>query len=167
MGMYQNPFHWERDQPCPTNPSPRKHGRNSVGGSLVSERNTKNFENSFEGTQLSVGAISLAFYNGLWAYDGWNQLNYITEELQNPYRNLPLAIVIGIPLVMTCYILMNVSYFTVMTATELLQSQAVAVVSAWVSLLEGLWLMGRVEESEAMPRAEVGPRVPWEAIAPS
>lgn len=29
-----------------------------------------------------------------------------------------------------CYILMNVSYFTVMTATELLQSQAVAVVSA-------------------------------------
>lgn len=45
-------------------------------------------------------------------------------------RNLPLAIVIGIPLVTGCYILMNVSYFTVMTATELLQSQAVAVVSA-------------------------------------
>lgn len=33
--------------------------------------NTRNFENSFEGTKLSVGAISLAFYNGLWAYDGW------------------------------------------------------------------------------------------------
>ncbi|CAO2625756.1 b(0,+)-type amino acid transporter 1, partial [Lemmus lemmus] len=91
--------------------------------------NTKNFQNSFEGTQTSVGAISLAFYNGLWAYDGWNQLNYITEELRNPYRNLPMAIVIGIPLVTVCYILMNVSYFTVMTPTELLQSQAVAVVS--------------------------------------
>lgn len=47
-----------------------------------------------------------------------------------PHRNLPLAIIIGIPLVTGCYILMNVSYFTVMTATELLQSQAVAVVSA-------------------------------------
>lgn len=33
--------------------------------------NTKNLENSFEGAKLSVGAISLAFYNGLWAYDGW------------------------------------------------------------------------------------------------
>lgn len=32
---------------------------------------------------------------------------------------------------------MNVSYFTVMTATELLQSQAVAVVSAPGSLWEG------------------------------
>lgn len=46
-----------------------------------------------------------------------------------PLRNLPMAIVIGIPLVTVCYILMNVSYFTVMTPTELLQSQAVAVVS--------------------------------------
>ncbi|XP_059759924.1 B(0,+)-type amino acid transporter 1 isoform X2 [Balaenoptera ricei] len=94
---------------------------------LLAQGNTRNFENSFEGTKLSLGAIGLAFYNGLWAYDGWNQLNYITEELRNPFRNLPLAIIIGIPLVTGCYILMNVSYFTVMTATELLQSQAVAV----------------------------------------
>ncbi|ERE59295.1 Y+L amino acid transporter 1-like protein, partial [Cricetulus griseus] len=52
---------------------------------FLAQGNTKNFQNSFEGAQTSVGAISLAFYNGLWAYDGWNQLNYITEELRNPY----------------------------------------------------------------------------------
>ncbi|KAK1330337.1 hypothetical protein QTO34_010526 [Cnephaeus nilssonii] len=103
---------------------------------LLAQGNTKNLENSFEGAKLSVGAISLAFYNGLWAYDGWNQLNYITEELKNPFRNLPLAIIIGIPLVTGCYILMNVSYFTVMTATELLQSQAVAV-TVYVAGREG------------------------------
>lgn len=33
--------------------------------------NTKNFNNSFDGPPLSVGTISLAFYNGLWAYSGW------------------------------------------------------------------------------------------------
>lgn len=62
-----------------------------------------------------------------------------------PPRNLPLAIIIGIPLVTVCYILINVSYFTVMTATELLQSQAVAVVSARASPLVGcgLWEGGR------------------------
>ena len=43
-------------------------------------------------------------------------------------RNLPLAILIGIPLVSVCYVMVNISYFTVMTATELLQSPAVAVV---------------------------------------
>lgn len=108
---------------------------------LLAQGNTKNFENSFEGAKLSVGAISLAFYNGLWAYDGWNQLNYITEELKNPFRNLPLAIIIGIPLVTGCYILMNVSYFTVMTATELLQSQAVAVTFGDRVLYPASWVV--------------------------
>ncbi|XP_042825123.1 B(0,+)-type amino acid transporter 1 [Panthera tigris] len=108
---------------------------------LLAQGNTRNFENSFEGTKLSVGAISLAFYNGLWAYDGWNQLNYITEELRNPFRNLPLAIIIGIPLVTGCYILMNISYFTVMTPTELLQSQAVAVTFGDRVLYPASWVV--------------------------
>ncbi|XP_069314653.1 B(0,+)-type amino acid transporter 1 [Eulemur rufifrons] len=113
-----------------------------IGGFvLLAQGNTKNFENSFEGADVSVGAISLAFYNGLWAYDGWNQLNYITEELRNPYRNLPLAIIIGIPLVTVCYILMNVAYFTVMTPTELLQSQAVAVTFGDRVLYPASWVV--------------------------
>ncbi|XP_067906000.1 b(0,+)-type amino acid transporter 1 isoform X2 [Heterodontus francisci] len=53
---------------------------------LIAQGNTQNFENSFDGAQTSFGSVSLAFYNGLWSYDGWNQLNYITEELKNPYR---------------------------------------------------------------------------------
>ncbi|KAF3832443.1 hypothetical protein F7725_026108 [Dissostichus mawsoni] len=49
------------------------------------------------------------------------------EELKDPFRNLPLAIIIGIPLVSVCYVLVNVAYFTVLTPTELLLSPAVAV----------------------------------------
>lgn len=48
-------------------------------------------------------------------------------------RNLPLAILIGIPLVTVCYIFVNIAYFTVMTPIELLQSSAVAVVSVYYS----------------------------------
>ncbi|XP_040893201.1 b(0,+)-type amino acid transporter 1 [Toxotes jaculatrix] len=94
---------------------------------LLAQGHTENFSYAFTGTSSSVGAIGLAFYNGLWAYDGWNQLNFITEELKDPFRNLPLAILIGIPLVSVCYVLVNVAYFTVMTPTELLLSPAVAV----------------------------------------
>ncbi|KAF7211852.1 solute carrier family 7 member 9, partial [Nothobranchius furzeri] len=99
----------------------------AAGIVLLAQGNTENLTNAFEGSSASVGAIGLAFYNGLWAYDGWNQLNFITEELKDPFRNLPLAIIIGIPLVTVCYVLVNVAYFTVMTPTELLVSPAVAV----------------------------------------
>ncbi|XP_040832608.1 b(0,+)-type amino acid transporter 1 [Ochotona curzoniae] len=108
---------------------------------LLAQGNTRNFEQSFEGAKISVGAISLAFYNGLWAYDGWNQLNYITEELRNPFRNLPLAIIIGITLVTVSYILINIAYFTVMTPTELLQSQAVAVTFGDRVLYPASWIV--------------------------
>jgi len=38
------------------------------------------------GTSTKPLGIALAFYSGLWAYDGWKALNSITEELKNPKR---------------------------------------------------------------------------------
>lgn len=68
-----------------------------------------------------------------------------------------MAIVIGIPLVTVCYILMNIAYFTVMTPTELLQSQAVAVVSGWHS---DLW-KGGVSEQMDWAHIQAGGRRRW------
>ncbi|XP_068117044.1 b(0,+)-type amino acid transporter 1-like isoform X2 [Hyperolius riggenbachi] len=108
---------------------------------LLIQGNTQNFNNSFDGSTITAGGIGLALYNGLFAYDGWAQLNYITEELENPYRNLPLAIIVGIPLVMVCYLLINIAYFTVMTPTELLQSPAVAVTFGDRVLRPAAWIV--------------------------
>ncbi|NXF87024.1 BAT1 protein, partial [Eubucco bourcierii] len=108
---------------------------------LLAQGKTDNFKDSFKDSKVSLSSIGLAFYNGLWAYDGWNQLNYITEELKNPYRNLPLSIIIGIPLVTVCYVLINISYFTVMTSTELLQSKAVAVTFGDRVLYPASWIV--------------------------
>ena len=77
----------------------------------------------------SIGRIATAFYSGLWAYDGWNNLNYVTEEIINPKRNLPLSIIIAIPMVTICYLLVNISYLAVMSPSEMMISDAVAVVS--------------------------------------
>ena len=38
----------------------------------------------FKGTHWEFGRLATAFYSGLWAYDGWNNLNYVTEEIINP-----------------------------------------------------------------------------------
>ncbi|XP_078689024.1 b(0,+)-type amino acid transporter 1-like [Branchiostoma floridae x Branchiostoma belcheri] len=100
-----------------------------VGFVMLGFGNTEHLqiENSFpSGQSPSISAIGIAFYQGLWAYDGWNNLNFVTEEIKNPYVNLPRSIIVGIPLVTGCYLLVNIAYFTVMSPLELLESPAVA-----------------------------------------
>ena len=78
----------------------------------------------------SVGQIALAFLQASFAYSGWNFLNYVTEEVVEPRKNLPRAIYISIPLVTLVYTMTNIAYFSSMTPEELLASNAVAVVSS-------------------------------------
>ena len=56
--------------------------------------------------------------------------------MENPYRNLPLAIYISMPLISIIYILANISYFTVLSPDELKESTAVAVVGTLHSSTE-------------------------------
>ncbi|CAF1418832.1 unnamed protein product [Rotaria sordida] len=99
-----------------------------IGGLIrIGKGYTQNLRNSFDGTTKNPLGIALAFYSGLWAYDGWSSLNSVTEELKNPKRNLWLSIVLALPAVIVLYVLINISYFTVMNKTALLTSQAVAV----------------------------------------
>ncbi|KXJ29071.1 b(0,+)-type amino acid transporter 1 [Exaiptasia diaphana] len=93
----------------------------------IAQGHTSSFANAFEGSTTSLGLVGFAFYNGLYAYDGWNHLNYFTEEIKQPNRNLPVCIWIGIPLVSISYILVNIGYLAVLSSQELMTSNAVAV----------------------------------------
>ncbi|XP_012683548.1 asc-type amino acid transporter 1 [Clupea harengus] len=75
----------------------------------------------------TVGGIALAFLQASFAFSGWNFLNYVTEEVVEPRRNLPRAIYISIPLVTIVYTFTNIAYFASMSPEELLASNAVAV----------------------------------------
>ncbi|XP_041833532.1 cystine/glutamate transporter [Melanotaenia boesemani] len=91
---------------------------------------TENFQNGFEVDSLTLDKLPLAFYNGLYAYGGWFYLNFVTEEVINPNRNIPLAIICSMVTVTVFYVLVNVAYYTMMTPSELLLSDAVAVTFA-------------------------------------
>ncbi|CAG9098624.1 hypothetical protein JYU34_002426 [Plutella xylostella] len=88
---------------------------------------TENFENSFEG-EYGAGKMALAFYSGLFAFGGWNYLNFVTEELQDPYKNLPRAIWIAMPMVTTIYVLANLAYFAVVSKLEMMSNPAIAAI---------------------------------------
>uniref|UniRef100_A0A0N4ZBP1 Large neutral amino acids transporter small subunit 1 n=1 Tax=Parastrongyloides trichosuri TaxID=131310 RepID=A0A0N4ZBP1_PARTI len=87
----------------------------------------ESFENIWEGTTKDFASASLAFYSGLFAYQGWNYLNFIVEELQNPKKNLPLAILISCVTVTLIYVLTNVALYAVISPDEMLVSPAVAI----------------------------------------
>ena len=58
-----------------------------IGGFVrLGQGYTQNFQNTFVGTSSNVLTIASGFYGGLWAFDGWNNLNYVTEEIINPKR---------------------------------------------------------------------------------
>ena len=50
------------------------------------------FQDIFADTNDNIGKVSIAFYSGLFAYQGWNYLNFIIEELQNPKRFFKLKL---------------------------------------------------------------------------
>ncbi|XP_071639000.1 b(0,+)-type amino acid transporter 1 isoform X2 [Temnothorax longispinosus] len=116
-----------------------------AGGSYkLIQGNTQHLQTAFDtidGSTINIGRLATAFYTGLWAYDGWNNLNYVTEEIKNPSKNLPRSIMIGIPLVTLCYALINVSYLAVMSPSEMIESEAVAVTFGNRILGVMAWLM--------------------------
>ncbi|KAH9882887.1 hypothetical protein J1614_000253 [Plenodomus biglobosus] len=81
----------------------------------------------FDGTNTNVSNWAVALYAGLWAFDGWDNVNYVTAEFKNPARDLPRVIHTSLPLVILCYILANISYFLVLPASLIESTNTVAV----------------------------------------
>lgn len=52
----------------------------------------------FEGTSMSSSEWAVALYAGLWAYDGWDNTNYVVGEMKRPGRDLPKVIHTGLPI---------------------------------------------------------------------
>ena len=62
----------------------------------------------------------------LFAYGGWQQTNFIAEEIIEPERNLPRALVLGVIVVVLVYVLANVTYLRALGAAGLAASTAPA-----------------------------------------
>jgi basic amino acid/polyamine antiporter, APA family len=68
---------------------------------------------------IFFSAFFTAMLSALWAYNGWLDVTAVTGEVKNPKRNVPLAVITGVSIVMMVYVLTNYSYMHVLPLTRL------------------------------------------------
>jgi APA family basic amino acid/polyamine antiporter len=71
-------------------------------------------------------AIGAALVPVLFTYGGWQQTNFIAEEMVNPERDLPRALLLGVAIVVATYLLANLAYLQVLGPGGLAASTAPA-----------------------------------------
>jgi APA family basic amino acid/polyamine antiporter len=70
--------------------------------------------------------FGVALVGVLWAYEGWHVVSFTAGEIRNPQRTLPRSLIYGTIIILVVYIVANLSYYSVLTRTELAQSSVVA-----------------------------------------
>ncbi|NP_001083262.1 solute carrier family 7 (anionic amino acid transporter), member 13 S homeolog [Xenopus laevis] len=107
-------------------------GRKEIPGHL---------KNAFSSPDPNAAQIAESFFQSLYAYGGWSSLNYIAEDIKNPRKNIPLCTITAVSAVIVFYLLVNISYLTVLTPKEIVSSAAVSVTWAVRIIPEVAWII--------------------------
>jgi len=97
-------------------------GAFAYSGGDWSHLSQANMNGACEGVAVTTGGfagLAAAMLGALWAYDGWNNVAFMAGEVKRPERNLPLALIVSMLVVMSLYVFVNVSYYHVLTPTEI------------------------------------------------
>ena len=124
-----------------------------------------NFSDSWKDEILLPGfAVSLIYV--FYAYTGWNSAAYIIEEVDQPKKNLPKALIGATVLVMVIYVLLQLVLLKHASVSQLTGQVQVADIAfgnlfgaqgaVWVSLFIGVQLIATISGY-----AWVGPRVTY------
>lgn len=86
-----------------------------------------NFRSIVSSSGIGItSAFLTAMVGALWAYDGWINLTFVGSEVENPERNLPLALVVGVASVCGIYVAMSVACFYVLPLAKAASSHHIA-----------------------------------------
>src|SRR5579871_449415 len=94
-------------------------------GLTTGHGNVANYSTSIPAPGGITGFFA-ALVAALWAYDGWNNVSMVSAEIRDPQRNLPRALILGTLTVIAIYLLANIAYFYVLSASEVAGSARVA-----------------------------------------
>jgi basic amino acid/polyamine antiporter, APA family len=110
---------------------------------------------AFNGSTL--GAFLAALAAALWAYDGWEDLNLVGSEIENPEKNFPRALVGGVSLVALIYFVFSAACLKVLPfatvaasphiASDVVQHVAGPSAAAWITVAMAISALGSMNSS--------------------
>lgn len=94
--------------------------------------------------ELTSGTVTLSsFFTAMlaafWAYQGWVSVGFIGGEVKNANRNIPKGIVIGVLVVIFIYLLVNVTYLSLLSIPQLEQIHSSGNQIAAVEAVRSFW----------------------------
>jgi amino acid transporter len=97
---------------------------------------------SFPQRAGALGAVLSALAPVMWAYNGFQNLGFLGDEIRNPAKNFSRALLGGALLVGALYLLVHIIYFHVLPFATIANSQHVAsdVVESLFGTSGGAWL---------------------------
>ncbi|HEX3482408.1 MAG TPA: amino acid permease [Kofleriaceae bacterium] len=93
-----------------------------LGAFLIAGRSGLTFEPLIPPRLHGPGLISALFAGlvpAMFTYGGWQNANFVVEEIRDPERNLPRAILLGVGIVIAVYVSSNIAYVHVLSAPVL------------------------------------------------
>jgi APA family basic amino acid/polyamine antiporter len=93
--------------------------------------------------RYGLAGFSAAMIGALWAYDGWSNLSILAGEVKNPQKNIPLALIGGMILIIALYVFANAAYLYVLSPTDV----ASVPTSSSVATEVAMQFMGRIAVS--------------------
>jgi APA family basic amino acid/polyamine antiporter len=75
---------------------------------------------------IGVSIYSAALLAGVAAYNGWAHVAMVGGEVQNPARNLPWALVVGILIVIGLYVAVNIAYLYALPMADIVAANSTA-----------------------------------------
>lgn len=87
--------------------------------------------------KVFLGDLGSAFLGVLWAYHGWHNLAPVAEEIRQPQRNIPLALLGGVAIIITLYLGANLAYYLVIPRVEMAELKQTTVATEFSLRLLG------------------------------
>lgn len=93
---------------------------------------------------VTVSSFYTAMLAAFWAYQGWVSVGFIGGEVKDAKRNIPKGIVAGVFVVIGIYLLVNITYLSLMSIPQLIQVHESGKQIAAVEAVRSFWGTGGV-----------------------